>query len=274
MRLLLVVNPQSRRGRQLGDAVRSELLRLGCAVAADGDPPHEIDAIVAAGGDGTLVCLIGRALELGVPVGLVPLGTFNDLARSLAIPLDVAGACAVIASGRTRTIDVAHVNGAYYVNEASMGISSRLARLQTPADKQRLGFIAVVMSAFQALRHSRSFHAEVAYDGKRERFRAVQLTVANSNRFGGFVTVDDAAIDDGWLYLYAVEIKNVLQVFSVVHAMMLGRRKPARGLRTYRAKAFQVQTHRPHRITADGEPAGETPAHFKVEPKALRIFVP
>jgi diacylglycerol kinase (ATP) len=274
VRALLVLNPQSHRGQELGDEVRAELARRGVDLVGEEASPRTLDAVIVAGGDGTLAGQIPRALSLEVPLGLVPLGTFNDLARTLAIPLELEGACAVIARGHTRTIDVARVNGAYYATEASIGISSRLARLQKPADKRRYGLLAIVASALRAARYARPFHAEVAYDGRRERFRAIQLTVANAQRFGGFITVEDAAIDDGWLDLYSVEIENVPQFFSVLGAIVAGKRRSARGLRVFRSAAFDVGTHRPHHITADGEPAGKTPARFEILPKALRVFAP
>jgi YegS/Rv2252/BmrU family lipid kinase len=269
----LVVNPQSRRGRLIGDAVRAELRRRDVDIDESQDSKR-IDAIVVAGGDGTLVGEIPRALAADVPVGIVPLGTFNDLARTLRIPLDVDGACEVIAAGKTRRIDVARVNDTYYVTEASIGISSRLARRQRPDEKQRFGFLAILASTLTAAGHARSFRAEVTCDGTKDRFRAVQLTVANSQRFGGFITAQGAAIDDGRLDLYAVEIQSAWQLLTVAAAMVSGKQQLAGGLRTYHAPAFEVWTGRPHRISADGEPAGNTPARFEVRHGALRVFVP
>jgi len=273
VRVRLVVNPRSRRGKQFGAVVRDELRRWGVDVA---EPParNGIEAIVVAGGDGTLVGETSRAIALDVPVGVVPLGTFNDLARTLGIPLDIEQACSVIAAGKTRRIDAARVNGTYYLTEASIGISSRLARRQRPEEKQRFGLLAIAASALTAVRYARSFHVEISYGGLKQRFRASQLTVANSPHFGGFITVEDAAIDDGQLDLYAVEIENARQLVSVAGAILKGQRHFTQGLRAYRAKAFDVWTRRPHHVTADGEPAGRTPARFEVLPGALRLFVP
>jgi len=274
MKALLAVNPHSRLGRRLGERVRGELRRRGIELIEDARRLGEVDAIVVAGGDGSFARWIERALARGVPMGLVPLGTFNDLARTLAIPLDVEGACEVIARGVARAIDVARVNGTYYVSEASVGVSSRVARLQRERDKQRLGLLAIVVSALGAVRHMRPFHAEIGYEGKVERVKTIQLTVANSNHFGGVITVADAAIDDGWLDLYSVEIGTLVEAIQVAGAIAAGRRQGERALRAYRAAAFEVVTRRPHRITADGEPAGSTPARFEVLPKALRVFAP
>lgn len=279
MRALLVINPNARRVRQMSDEVHRELAACGIDVVRElGESPEEgapgIDAIVAAGGDGTLVHVIRRAMAYDVPVGLIPLGTFNELARTLGIPLDIAGACATIAARHERRIDVARVNGAYYLNEASIGVSSRIARLQLPQNKQRFGFLAIAATALQAFTHSRPIRVDVVHEDGASRFRTVQLTVANSHRFGGFFYVEDAAIDDGWLDLYSVEIDGVAEAFSVARAILSGKRQSVPGLRTYRAKAFDVITRRRHRITADGEPAGRTPARFEIVPKALRVFTP
>ena len=103
MRVSLVVNPRSRRGRQFGAAVREQLTRMGIEPVAESVPGAPLDAIVVAGGDGTFAHQISRAIELDLPIGIVPLGTFNDVARTLAIPLDLGAACALIASGQDST---------------------------------------------------------------------------------------------------------------------------------------------------------------------------
>jgi diacylglycerol kinase (ATP) len=274
MRVLLFVNPRSRRGRALGAAVRVELTRNGIEPVQSAAGGH-IDAVVVAGGDGTVARQIPHAIELDVPIGIVPLGTFNDLARTLAIPLDLAAACALIASGKTRRIDVARVNGVYYTTEASLGISSRIARLQKPADKQRFGFGAIVLSVLRAIWFARPFRAEIAYDGDRASLKTIQLTVANSQNFGGIITVDGAAIDDGWLDLYAVDDVGLWPAIRAVLAAVLAHQgRSAEGVRTFRSTAFSVSTRRRHRITADGEPAGTTPARFEILPGAVRVFAP
>jgi diacylglycerol kinase (ATP) len=281
MRALLVLNPQSRRGAHMANEIPAMLREQGIDVvgqchpelvegrprpllrgACDERTRWELDTapqcIIVAGGDGTIALAIEHALRLDVPIGIVPLGTFNDLARSMNVPLDPHAACETIARATTRTIDVACVNGVYYVNEASIGISSRIARRQTTQEKQRFGLFSVVARALQFFRYLHPIAVELFYDGKVERFRTVQLTIANNYHFGGLISVDSRAIEDGWIDCYAIEAG--------------GWRKPR--LRTYRARAFTVRTRHRHRIAADGEPAGTTPATFVVEPRALRVYVP
>ncbi|MGR4065699.1 MAG: YegS/Rv2252/BmrU family lipid kinase [Vulcanimicrobiaceae bacterium] len=269
----LVINRRARRGREMAALVRAELAAAGIACVEDGGGPRpaRYDLIVSAGGDGTFVSLIPDAIARGVPMGIVPLGTFNDLARTLDIPLDVGQACRIIAGGATRTIDVGRVNGRHFVNEASIGLSSRIARLQTPDVKQRFGFAGVAWTTLAALARARPMHLEIHFDGVVSRRRGAQLTVANSHRFGGVFDIDGAAIDDGLLDCYVFSSDDIFKAIGTVWAMQRMRR-PVEGVGAFRAAQFHVVTKHAHRISADGEPAGKTPALFEVLPRALKVF--
>lgn len=272
MRAHLVLNERSRLGQREGAAVCRTLEQAGaeCSTTAG----TAVDAVIAAGGDGTVIGAIPLALERGVPLGIVPLGTFNDLARTLGIPLSIPQACELIVRGRIREIDVGCVNGRHFVNEASIGVSTRIARRQTPEIKRQFGVLGLISTTLQTIREVRPFFAEISYGDRRERCRTVQITVANSGRFGGIIDRPDAAIDDGWLDLYSVEPQNWFDAFGLVRKIVMRDPTSGHGLRTLRSTRFSIVTHHPHHISADGEPAGVTPATFEVRPKALRVLVP
>jgi YegS/Rv2252/BmrU family lipid kinase len=273
MRALLVLNEKSRRGLREGDAVCRML--EGCGIDCARDPAVQgVQAVIAAGGDGTVISAIPAVLARGVPLGIVPLGTFNDLARTLGVPLDVEGACNAIAAGRTRSIDVGRVNTAYFVNEASIGVSTRIARKQTPEVKRRFGILGVISTTLQTLNQTRPFHVEVEFGDRCERFRTIQLTIANNGRFGGVFERPDASIDDGWLDLYSIEVTNWMQALRIAGKIVRRDPHPGQGLRTRRSTRFVVRTRDAHHIAADGEPAGMTPATFEVLPGALRVIIP
>lgn len=272
MRALLILNERARLGQRHGDFVCRTLAELGIECERD-TQAQDVDAVIAAGGDGTVIRAVPAAIQRKVPLGIVPLGTFNDLARTLSIPLDPRAACECILAGRTRTIDAGRVNGSYFVNEASVGLSTRIARKQTPQVKQRLGFFAVIATTIQSLRETRPFHVEVQYGGRAERFNTVQLTIANNARFGGIFRRDDAAIDDGWLDLYSVEVRNWVQALGVVRKMIRSDMRSDDGFRTRRATSFTVRTLHEHHVAADGEAAGMTPATFEIVPRAVAVFV-
>lgn len=284
MRALLIVNSQSRRGLASLGPIRQILTKLGLATVeasvsdASGAAQamrefrDRIDCVVVGGGDGTVISMIPGLLESKLPLGIIPLGTFNDLARTLDLPLEIEAAARRIAAGAVRNIDVARVNGAYFVNEASIGLSSRIARLQTSEIKKRFGFLAVFATSLQALRGSYPFHVEVEYDGKIERFKTIQLTVANSHRFGGLIYNETAAIDDGQLDLYSLEIAHWFQAIPIVWKLLAQTHAPVAGLRIRRSERFSVRTRRNHHVTADAEPAGFTPAIFEILSGALQVY--
>lgn len=273
MRALLVLNEKSRRGVRDGDLVCRTLEEVGIDCVRD-PGAGDVNAVIAAGGDGTVIGTAPLAIERKVPLGIVPLGTFNDLAKTLGVPAGIEDACRSILRGNTRRIDVGRVNGTYFVNEASIGLSTRIARKQTPEVKQRFGALGVIATTLESLRAARPFFADIAYDGTRERVRTVQITIANSARFGGVIERTDASIDDGWLDLYSIEVRTWWQAFSLARKAIARDPRSGDGLRTRRSSRFTVHTHHPHHIAADGEPAGMTPATFEILPHALEVLIP
>jgi len=234
-----------------------------------------IDVAAVGGGDGTLIAAIGGLRTARVPLLIVPLGTINELARTLAIPTDIGAACALLDSGETHAIDVGRVNGFWFFNEASIGLSTHVAREQTGAVKSRWGMLAIPIATLRAWRSLRPYHLDVVGEnGSHTRFRTMQLTIANSYRFGGVVENPDARIDDGMLDLYSIELRHWWDPFEILGAVALKRFPAARGVERLRGRRFVVRSRRPHHVFADGEPATKTPAEFVVVPKAISVYVP
>lgn len=287
-RVLLAVNTRARRGRDARDRALAALRGRGHTVTElqiDGTPGSLSQAIVAhadqadlvavGGGDGTLISAVAGLRESGLPMLALPLGTFNELARTLGIPFDLERAAALVDEGVPYRIDVAKANDFHYVNEASIGLSTSVARIQTGTVKKRLGMLAIPVTTLRALRYARPFHAEVELeDGTVRRFRTIQLTVANSYRFGGVVENPEAAIDDGRLWLYAIDIKRWWHVAGILASIVLRRFPHAPDVTALRGHRFTVRTRRRRRVYADSEPATHTPVTFSAEREAIAIFVP
>ncbi len=288
-RVLLAVNTRARRGRDARDRAAAALRARGHTVIelqTDGKPgalsaaivarAAEADVVAVGGGDGTVISAIAGLRETRLPLLALPLGTFNELARTLGIPFDLEQAVALIDDGVPYRIDVARANQFDYVNEASIGLSTSVARLQTGAVKSRLGMLAIPVTTLRALRYARPFHVEVEFeDGTRRTFRTIQLTVANSYRFGGVVENPEAAIDDGRLWLYTIDIKRWWHAFGILAAVALHRFPHAPDVIALRGHKFVVHTHRgARRVYADSEPATHTPVTFSVDREAIAVFVP
>ncbi len=125
------------------------------------------DAIVVAGGDGTVNGAIPALIEAAKPVGILPFGTANDLALTLGIPADPLAAAGVIAEGRTRRIDVGRVNDAYFLNVASIGLSVEIAERQDEELKKQWGIFSYVVAAIGTLTEAQRFEATVECGGRR-----------------------------------------------------------------------------------------------------------
>ncbi|HKW45762.1 MAG TPA: lipid kinase [Candidatus Eremiobacteraceae bacterium] len=234
-----------------------------------------VDLVIVGGGDGTLNCVLQGIIGSGLPLGLLPLGTANDLAKTLGIPHDLQEACDVIAQGHSRLIDVGRVNDAYFFNEASIGLSVALCRALTGDAKARFGVLALLYNAIVLLVKMRRFRARVRADGDKEfDVRTVQLTLGNSRNFGGFIATDDAEIDDRLLDFYSVGFEHGWSYFDAFRTLLQRRYDEARSVHTMHGKRFEVWTHRHKHIEADGEIVSKTPAVFEVVPRAVSVFVP
>ncbi len=286
-RILLAVNVRARRGRDARDAALLRLRAQGHDVivadtrrAADLERAivahrGRVDTVAIGGGDGTLISAIGGLRTVGVPLLILPLGTINELARTLAIPLDINAACALLDTGAPRQIDVGNVNGFWFFNEASIGLSTHVAQEQTGEVKNRWGMLAIPLATLRAWRSLRPYHLEVELEnGERTALTTMQLTVANSYRFGGVVENTEARIDDGTLDLYSIALTHWWEPFEIIAAVALKRFPSAHGVQTLRGRRFVVRGRHRHQVFADGEPATRTPAEFKVVPHAISVYAP
>jgi diacylglycerol kinase (ATP) len=283
--VLLLINRGSRQGsadlgpaldvlRRVGDVVEvssDDHRRLQQALAEHRD---RVDRIVVGGGDGTLNTILDVLLERPLPLGILPLGTANDLARTLELPSDLAAAAAVIVAGRTRQIDVGCINGKHFFNVASLGLSTQVARELTREAKRRWGVLGYPLALWRAARRRRSFRADIRCDQERRRLHSIQIWIGNGRHFGGGMTVaTDARIDDGMLDLVSLAPRGLWQLILSLPRLVRGQHHDER-VRHWRGTEIEVRTHRPMPINTDGEVTTQTPAQVRLVPKAISVYVP
>lgn len=231
------------------------------------------DMIILGGGDGTLSMALEAVLKSGLPMGILPMGNANDLARTLEIPTRIAEACAVIAAGAIRRIDIGEVNGKHFFNVASLGISVDIAKRLTRQAKRRWGVLAYIGAGWEAMNAAPSFNARIACDGEQVELRCIQVAVGNGRYYGGGMTVaDDATIDDHRLDLYAIERQRWWRLAVVLPALRWGKHRLVDGIHTLHGQTVRIETDRVMPINVDGEVVSETPADFRVLPAALPVF--
>jgi diacylglycerol kinase (ATP) len=237
---------------------------------------RDVDLVIVGGGDGTVNAALKGALEAGLPLGILPFGTANDLARTLGLPSDPSAAASIIVAGRTRQIDVGQVNDRFFVNVASMGLSVELTRRMTGNLKRHLGRLSYPLAALKTVLYTRPFTAEVTTPDRTIQLRSLQIAVGNGVYYGGGMAVyEGAAIDDQCLDFYSVEPRQFWQWPLFLTAFRRGRNRNLVGMRAFCSPGpLEIRTDPSLAINTDGEITTRTPARFKLLPRALSVFVP
>jgi diacylglycerol kinase (ATP) len=286
-RLLLIINRNSRQGELAARAAIPRLCAAGFEVTVSTlTSPTQVTpwieanagnafAVVVAGGDGTLNTAAPALVRTGLPLGILPAGTANDLARTLGLTGTIEAAADVIAAGQTRDIDLGIVNGHYFFNVASIGLSADLARQLSRKTKRRFGRLGYALTAIKVLFAARPFRAMIVTDDNVVRVKTLQIAVGNGRYYGGGMAVEQTArIDDGHLDLYSLELVRVEKLLLMAKDLREGRHGLWQEVRAVRGTSFEVRTRKPRPINTDGELVTFTPARFSLCPKAVRVFVP
>ena len=286
-RALLLVNRHSRQGeKRLPEAIHC-LKQLGFHLIEESTEhpqqlaeliqryQNKVDLVIVGGGDGTLNAAVDGLVNTHLPLGILPLGTANDLARTLKIPNSIPEACKIIALGEVRHIDLGWVNGKHFFNVASLGLSVKITQRLTKEVKRRWGLFAYATTAIQVIWESRPFSAEIRLKNQSIPVKTVQIAVGNGRYYGGgMAVVQDATIDDQRLDLYSLEIKHWWAIIPILPAMRGGRHIHSQNVRALHGQEFEIYTHKPRPINTDGEITTYTPALFRVIPQAVTVFVP
>jgi YegS/Rv2252/BmrU family lipid kinase len=231
-------------------------------------------AVAVGGGDGSINAALDAVMELGMPLGVLPLGTANDLARTLSIPADLAAAVDVVLGGRLRAVDVGVVNGIPFMNAAHVGLGSRVTAALERGAKSRWGVLAYVGAVWKALRGIRPFRAEVVTPAARLDLHTIEVAVGNGPHYGGGMTMQNAAIDDHLLHVYSLRPMRVRDLVGVTVRLRRGTYAEHEKVDVLAADRLEVQTSRPRWVTVDGERRTRTPARFHVLRSALQVLVP
>lgn len=235
----------------------------------------EVDLIVIGGGDGTVSKALPQLLKIKRSFAVLPLGTANDFARTLGLPSDPLKAAEIALNGREHRIDIGLVNDWPYLNVASIGIASKVAKAQSKKLKRRWRVFAYAIGLMQAVRDLQPFFVKLNLDGKSIWSGPVyQVSVGNGRFHGGGLTVaEDAAIDDGKLDIYLIYPGRFWHLFASFMHLKFGLARPE-VLKQRSAVTVTLHTDRPRSVNADGELATETPATFGLRPAALTVMVP
>lgn len=248
-----------------------------CAEAAEA---RGADALVAAGGDGTISTAAGAVADTGFPLGILPMGTLNHFARDAGIPLDLKEAAAAIAAGRTRPVDAAEANGHLFVNNSAVGLYPMLVR-NRDAQQRQLGRTkrrAMLVASARALWRFSSRRLTLRFAGMKAPVETPLLFVGNNKYETGLFRLGRReAIDKGELCLYAPLARSRLGFGWLSLRAVLGRPDRQRDFLTIEGiEECEIDSRRTSLLVAmDGEARLlETPIRYRSRKGALTLIVP
>lgn len=297
----LVLNVQARSGAKKADQIEKVLARAGLefqtvkVIRRPALLPQAFRSalasgarfVVVGGGDGTVSCAANQLLDSNVVMGLIPLGTGNDFARGLGIPVALGAAVEVLATGRLARVDVGVVGQKAFLNAASLGLSTLLTQKLSARSKRTLGKAAYPLAAARALSQMEPFEVSLQFDGRKERLSAFQLVVGNGLFHGaGSRVAPGATLDDAALDLYAIvdtaakdggsrtTARTLAMLARIGSRLTRGTHVEHPSVLHFKTTKVKVKTVPPLEVDVDGEICGKTPVTFSVAPAALSVVVP
>jgi diacylglycerol kinase (ATP) len=292
-RAALIVNTRSRSGERAFFRALDRLQELGVPLGvtyAIRDParlPETVQEVIGSdyrllilgGGDGSVSSVVDFLANRDMVLGLLPLGTANDFARTLEIPQDIEDACLTMADGKVVDVDLGLAGDNYYVNVASVGLGVETTRALSPWLKKSAGPLAYPVAAVRAFLRHKPFSARLTFpDGDHapeEYQRLLQVAVGNGRFYGGgMVVAPESGIDDRTLDIYAIELGRQRDLLGVARYLKSGDFIKMDNVHHFRTSRVRLETEPDLPINIDGELVTRTPQEFSVVQNALKVLVP
>ena len=242
--------------------------------------------LIAAGGDGTIGEVVnGMAKaassdkDLLGPLGVIPLGSANDLVDNLKMPKDLVEAAKVIAAAKTRNMDIGSVNGNYFDNNSAMGLEPYITLIQQRISVIK-GMTRYLVAAVRGVMDKPTWRGTIEWDGGKYEGPFLLVTVGNGARTGGvFFMTPHADMFDGKLTFTYAYANSRLKLFSLLpRAMKPGKGSyvEAEGVHEEQATWIKIHVDRPTPAHVDGEifANGIQDLEYHIQPGRLRILVP
>lgn len=287
MNALVLVNPAAGRGhrRKTLERVRRLCAELGAEVVDTASPEdaqrrarEAAEAgrarVVVVGGDGTAYYVLNALAGTGTALGIIPLGSGNDLARNLGLPRDAESAARLALTGPLRRVDLARVAGRCFACVASFGLDSHANRIANQHTRLR-GTAIYIYAMLRTLVEWRMPTVNIQSDGGEFRGPMMLAAVANASSYGGGMRIAPRAdMADGRLDLCLVRDMSRLKLLRCFPEVFWGTHLRHREVIYFQATRVRVEADRPLDIFADGEFVGYTPAEVDLLPGALTVVAP
>lgn len=285
---ILVVNAHSRSGQdsfaQAKDKLEAAGVRLIAAHAVE--DPEQMAAtvrqavesgapmVIVGGGDGSLSGTVDELVGKDCVFAILPLGTANSFARTLGLPLDLDGAVEVIARGRRRRIDLGMIDGDYFANAASMGLSPMIGETVPHKLKRYLGRIGYLLWAMKCAASFRPFRIVIDDGQTVHKLWSTEIRILNGAYHGGVELSDDATVDSGEIVIQAVVGKSRFALARDWYGRFFKLKDRNAQAREFRGRSFEVSARPRQKISIDGEVLARTPVTARVAEDVIEVAVP
>lgn len=283
---VLIVNTHSRKGERLFFQALDLLQMKGIDVVAsypvrkperlrqvvrevieEGHP-----LIIVGGGDGTFNTITDLFVHRDTVLGILPMGTANNFARSMGIPMSLEKAIDVIMYGKVVDVDLGVINEQYFINIATVGFSRDVISATPRRLKRYLGIASYLFYETRYLISQEIFTCSITIDGRTEVITTRQLIIANGSFYGTRKITPDAHIDDKTLIIFAMDSLNKWQGLKFWIGFLLGRHLTFPESRLFKAESASIMTDPEKFVIMGGEKITHTPIQIGIDPAAVKII--
>ncbi len=283
---VVIYNPTAGRGQgavlveeakmHLGDAFEwVPTLRVGHATELAKSYAGKVPTIVACGGDGTVGDVARGIYGTDTNLGVLPVGTGNDFARNLGIPLDVKEACLAIMGGTIRYVDVGEINGSIFINNAGIGFDSHVMKTMNSGIRFLRGQPAFMLAILKSIFVYKPFHLSVqTEDVDLDIPKALLVSVLNGQVYAaGLPAAPGAEVDDGRMDVLVLDNVHPLKRLGLLMMLQRGNHVQHPGIKLFQARSIKINAVPPQQINIDGEVRGSTPIVIDVKARTLRVLI-
>jgi YegS/Rv2252/BmrU family lipid kinase len=290
----LIFNPVAGQGDAEADLAEIEAI-LGAAITleihqttpeVDADQlaliavKRGVEAVIVAGGDGTISATANAVMATGIPLGIICRGTANAFANALDLPTTIAAACETILAGGTRIVDAAKCNDMPMILLAGIGFEAETVDRTDRESKNRLGLLAYILAGVEQLGQLTQFEAKIETDDKIIHVTAAAITIANAAPPTSILAHGSAGVifDDGLLDVTIVAPTNrtgaIAASYELLTSALKGDATTRSDIGYLRTKKLTITTEPPQKVVIDGEVHGTTPVTIECIASGLTVFSP
>lgn len=238
---------------------------------------EQYDLVTAMGGDGTInEAVNGLAEQEHRPLfSFIPLGTVNDFARALGIPLDPQKAIEALKTAQPRLTDIAKAQAQYFMNILAVGQVAENVSNVSVEQKTKLGTLAYLIEGIKALTSEDETEVTVEYDHGKWRGNAVIVLVALTNSVGGFEKLaPDAQTDDGFLHVFIVKSAGLPAFIRIASALLRGKLEEDPDVLVIKTEKVRIETKTEMTCNLDGDEGCITPISIQILKQHIEVLVP